>query len=266
MREVTQQDITRALINVGIKQGDNLFIHSALQYLGKPVGGIKIYYQALRDILGEKGTIAVPTFTFSFAKGKSYDPKTSPSIGMGAFSEFVRTLPDAKRSPHPMQSIAAIGYYADDITKRDTPSAFDPGSSFERILELNFKILLLGANIDAVSLYHYCEQRIGVPYRFWKDFEGKLKTEKGWETRTYPLYARYLDLDPRLTLQSVQQLLEKRKQWRSTSLNYGIIAACQSQDFVSAVNYYLEKDPWAFVINKEIRAELEKRNQQKSQE
>lgn len=261
MLEVTRQEVTNALQNVGIQHGDNLFIHSALQYLGKPVGGIEIYYQALLDILGEAGTIAVPTFNFGFARGEPFDPQTSPAIGMGAFSEFIRTLPDAKRSSHPMQSIAAIGRHAYDLTQRDTLSAFDPGSPFERILELNFKILLLGADIDAISIYHYCEQRIGVPYRFWKDFSGKVHTPEGWKTCTYRLYARYLEPDPRLTLKTVQATLEKRNQWNSVQLNYGRIASCFSQDFVSVVNEYLNNDPWAFVINKEIREKLENRKQ-----
>ncbi len=121
-----------------------------------------------------QGTLVVPTFNFSFARGESYDPKVTPCEGMGAFSEYIRQHPKALRTPHPMQSLAIIGHSAEDLSGRDTASAFDPGSAFERMLELDFRLLLLGADIQAVSMVHYSEQRAAVPYRYWKDFTGKI--------------------------------------------------------------------------------------------
>ena len=54
----------------------------------------------------------------------------------------------ARRTTHPIQSVNAIGKFSDDIADRDAPSAFDPGSSFERIVELDFKLLLLVADVQ----------------------------------------------------------------------------------------------------------------------
>ena len=84
-----------------------------------------------------------------------------------------------------MQSIAIVGYYADDLALRDTSSAFDPESAFERMLELDFKLLLLGADASATSMFHYSEQRAAVPYRYWERFPREVKTPAGWEKRTY---------------------------------------------------------------------------------
>ncbi len=254
MQTVTRTQVEAALQAIGIRAGDGLLVHSALQFLGRPEGGIGMYFEALCQILEPAGTIAVPTFTFVFARGQSYDPQATPSQGMGVFSEFVRAQPGARRTPHPMQSLAVVGRYANDLSARDTLSAFDPGSAFERMLELDFKLLLLGADIKAASIVHYSEQRARVPYRYWKDFSGQVRVppeeagaEGTWETRTYRMYARDLELDPQLDLSPIQRLLESRSQWESAALNYGWLSACRLVDFVRAADEVLAADPWGLV-------------------
>lgn len=259
MLQVTRDQVIQALQDVGVRPGDGMLIHSALHFLGRPLGGIDIYYQALCAVLDEnpqpgaplrQGTLAVPTFNFAFARGEPYDPQKTPSAGMGAFSEYIRQLPQAQRTSHPMQSLAVIGRHAADLASRDTPSAFDPGSAFERMLELDFKLLLLGADIQAVAMLHYCEQRAGVPYRYWKDFTGEVNTPQGWQTCTYRMFVRRMEIDPKIELYPVQALLEQRHQWFSTPLNYGRISLCRLDHFVAAVDEFLERDPWSLVINR----------------
>jgi len=84
MREVRVGQIIEALQGVGVERGDGLLIHSALQFFGHPTGGIEIYLSALQDVLGEEGTIAVPTFNFSFANGEDYDPATSRALSLNS--------------------------------------------------------------------------------------------------------------------------------------------------------------------------------------
>jgi aminoglycoside N3'-acetyltransferase len=170
---------------------------------------------------------------------------------MGVLSEFVRQQPGVRRTLHPLQSLAVAGRYAADLAARDTASAFDPGSAFERMLELGFELLLLGADIQAVSMLHYSEQRAKVPYRYWKEFTGPLKTAAGWERRTYRMYARDLQADPRIELYPVQGRLEARGLWRSTPLNYGQVSLCKLSDFVKTVDEFLAEDPWLLVTNHE---------------
>ena len=250
MQEVTETQIIDTLKILGVKPGDSLLIHSALQYLGRPTNGLRMYFVALRTCLGPDGTIAVPTFNFSFARGERYDPKKSASIGMGTFSEYVRQLPEAHRSTHPMQSLAVIGRHAEALTECDTPSAFDPGSAFEYMVELDFKILLLGADVNAISLLHLSEQRAEVPYRYWKDFTGEILTEDGWQSRTYRMYVRDMELNPKLDLKEVRRSLESQGKWSSVRLNYGLVSLCRAQDFVNVVDEALSKDAWALVTNK----------------
>jgi aminoglycoside 3-N-acetyltransferase len=274
MRQVTQEQVIAALQAVGVRPGDGLMVHSAIHFLGQPLGGIGIYYRAICAILDDGlddypppatptrsqpphsiprlsgGTVAVPAFNFAFARGEPFDPQSTPSAGMGVFSEYVRQLPAARRTAHPMQSLAVVGRHAADLAARDTPSAFDPGSAFARMLELDFKLLLLGADIQAVAMLHYCEQRAGVPYRYWKDFSGQVKTPHGWQSRTYRMFVRDMAVDPKIELYPVQNILVQRGQWFSQPLNYGHVSLCRLVDFVAAVDESLAGDPWSLVTNR----------------
>jgi aminoglycoside 3-N-acetyltransferase len=249
MQEVTQQQLASCLKTLGIASGDGLLVHSAVQFLGRPAGGLKMYLDAIREVIGPDGTLVVPTFNFGFARGESYDPQSTPSQEMGAFSEFVRQLPEAQRTRHPLQSIAIVGRYAHDLASRDTASAFDPGSAFERMLVLDFKLLLLGADSRAVSMFHYCERRANVPYRYWKDFTGPVRTPTGWQTLTYRMFVRDLELNPQLTLDPVVEMMQSLGQWRSQPLNYGQVTVCNLRDFVAAADKFLTEDPWSLVTN-----------------
>jgi aminoglycoside 3-N-acetyltransferase len=252
MQQVAKEQVVQALSQVGVQPNDGLLVHSAIQFLGRPPEGMdksrlpELYFDALCETVNfSEGTLAAPTFTFAFARGEPYDPQTTPSQKMGVFSEFVRKLPQARRTPHPMQSLATIGKHADDLASRDTASAFDPGSPFERMLELDFKILLLGADIEAISMLHYSEQRANVPYRYWKEFSGAMKGPDGWQTRTYRMFVRDLNIDPQLTLRPVQDYLQSLGQFRTTRLNYGQVSLIRMRDFVSAVDYFLVENPYS---------------------
>jgi aminoglycoside 3-N-acetyltransferase len=258
MQTITAEQLIEILKSLGLQTGDGVMVHSAVHFLGKPHDGMHTYYKALSIVLGldagaamqtPNGTLVVPAFNFGFARGEAYDPQTTSSQGMGVFSEYVRQLSSARRTNHPMQSLAVVGKYADDLCQRDTLSAFDPGSAFERMLELDFKLLLLGADIQAVSMLHYSEQCAVVPYRYWKDFTGKVRRDSDWELHTYRMYVRDLDLNPQLSLLPVQRLLEERFQWLSVHLNYGKVVVCRMRNFVKAVDEILQRDPCALVVS-----------------
>jgi len=262
VKAVTQRQVVQTLQELGISPGDRLLVHSAVQFLGKPqddegrVQGVGMYLAALQEVLGLDGMLAVPAFNFAFVRGEPFDPDTTPSDGMGAFSEHVRQQPGARRTSHPLQSLAVLGPLASDMAGCDTSSAFDPGSAFERLLDLGFKILLLGADVNAISLVHYTEQRAGVPYRYWKQFSGRVRQGQSWQERTYRMYVRDLELNPTLDLHPVQRRLEQQGRWLSAGLNYGRVSCCLAADFVAAADSLLADDPWVLVANRDSAQDL----------
>jgi aminoglycoside N3'-acetyltransferase len=254
MLRASRTQVADALQAVGLQRGDGVMVHAATQFLGVPEAGIGMYYAVMRDLLGIEagaGTLVVPTFTFGFAHGLVYDQRKTPSDQMGAFAEFVRLHPGARRSPHPMHSVAAVGKHAQALAAIDTSGAFDPGSVFERMVELDFKLLLLGADVYYTTMIHYCERRANVPYRYWKDFTGEVRLEgRPAQVRTYRMFARDLDLDPDVNATPVRLELEKRGLWSSVDLNYGKVACCRFCDFVTAAEDLLTEDPWVLVVNR----------------
>jgi aminoglycoside 3-N-acetyltransferase len=253
MLKVNREQVISTFETVGLKKADGVMVHSALQFLGIPEGGMGIYFDALCTVLGigsGSGTLVVPTFNFGFAHGQVFDQAFTPAEEMGVFPEYVRQQPGVLRSPHPMQSVAAVGRFAADLTARDTSSVFEPGSVFDRMLELDFKLLLLGADIRFTSMVHYAEQRMRVPYRYWKEFTGEVRlTGQPPQIRTYRMFARDLTIDPVISSAPVQKVLEERNAWASVPLNYGKVALCRFQDFVTIAEELISKDPWALVKN-----------------
>ncbi len=66
----TRSSLARDLRSLGIKAGDLVLVHSSLSSLGWVAGGAPAVVLALRDVLGEGGTLVVPTQT-----GDNSDPK-----------------------------------------------------------------------------------------------------------------------------------------------------------------------------------------------
>ncbi|MGD2027225.1 MAG: AAC(3) family N-acetyltransferase [Anaerolineales bacterium] len=255
MREVKREQVLESLKQVGVEPGDGLLVHSALQFLGRPKGGVGIYLDALQEAVGmyetpPRGTLAAPVFNFGFASGSDYDPATAPAMGMGAFSEYFRQQPGILRTTHPMQSFAIAGDHAGELAALETPAAFDDGSAVDRMIDMGFKLLLLGADIQASSLIHYSEQRNDVPYRYWKEFTGQVMKGGWWQEIRCRMFVRNLAIDAHLEIYEIEDVLRERGQWSSIKLNYGYISLCGMADFVQAADDLLGEDPWRFVTNR----------------
>lgn len=252
MRSFSTDDLRAVLCSTGIAPGSLVFVHSALFRVGTlektPTKQMPArLYDELSDYLGPEGTVVVPTFNFGFCRGETFDRQHTPSQGMGAFSEYVRQRDDSLRSPHPMQSIAAVGPAARPLVERDTPGAYDDDSSFDALLDRNAHVLMLGCGINAVSLVHWAEQRVGVPYRFWKEFSGRYRDGDLIERRTYRMYARDLDLDPEVSVHPVGRRLRRRGELRRFRLGAGSVEVCGARDFVAAAIQLLRRDPRALI-------------------
>ena len=80
----TQEDLIEALQATGIAEGDSIFIHSNLGFLGmmKDCGTkeklCEGFLEALKTVVGDEGTIILPAFSYSFCHGEIYDPQPKP--------------------------------------------------------------------------------------------------------------------------------------------------------------------------------------------
>ena len=160
-RMVTKQDIIDGLNDLGLKAGDTVVVHSSLSSFGQVEGGVEAVVDALLEVVGPRGTLAVPTFNF---EPGVFDLGATPSI-TGRITEAVRRRPGAIRSKHPTHSVTAIGPLAQAITENhDKVDPFGRGSALFKLLQAKGKVLQLGTTQTTCSMVHVAEEIVGVPF------------------------------------------------------------------------------------------------------
>jgi aminoglycoside 3-N-acetyltransferase len=199
---VTSSDLLRCLESVGAGDCRVLYVHSEMSF-GKPNAalGKAGLLQAVLDTLLELGvpTLCVPTFTFSFCNGVSYDVNQSRSK-MGVFNEYIRRLPQTKRSNDPLMSSAALGADHSVVTGLGHNSIGE-GCTFDKLhAAKNARFLFLGVGAAKCFTYtHYVEERLRVPYRYDREFTGAITDGERQYQDTYKLYVRYNGVQPEST-------------------------------------------------------------------
>jgi len=161
--KISEDKLREILVGkLGIKAGDHLFIHASLDMLHTDLTPLEIV-RVLLSIVGEEGSISVPTFIKYSSKEwmlmeKDFNIKRTPS-GMGIFSERVRRHKNASRSLHPTKSVATIGKIANILLQEHHLDIYQFGkkSPFFKLLEYNVKVIGLGAPMSYLSMVHVVE-------------------------------------------------------------------------------------------------------------
>jgi aminoglycoside 3-N-acetyltransferase len=176
----TRASLAADLRRVGIEAGMALNVHSALSELGWVSGGAVAVVQALMDVLTPQGTLVMPTHSGDLsdpakwanppvpeswvaeirASMPAYDPRYTPSRGMGRIPETFRTFPGVQRSSHPAVSFAAWGKGAAFVTQDHClENSLGEGSPLARLYDLNAWVLLLGTGYEHNTAFHLAEYR-----------------------------------------------------------------------------------------------------------
>lgn len=196
-----EENLRDVLINeLGIKKGDNLFIHASMDMINTMLSPLQILEMIL-NIVGEDGSISVPTFIRYSSKewmemDKQFDTTRTPS-GMGVFSERVRRHKLAKRSLHPTKSVSTIGDIADKVLNEHHSDIYQFGlsSPFVKLLDYDLKVIGLGAPMSYLSMVHTVEdvypaeypKKINEDVIYEKVCIGKNKEEKLVNTLVHDL-------------------------------------------------------------------------------
>ena len=246
---LTRDQIAAALRTLGLQTGAIVFVHSSMSSMGYVEGGADTIVDAFLQVLGPKGTLAAPTFTF--VHGRSDDPvfdsARDPSE-MGRFTEVTRTRPGARRSCHLLHSVAALGAHAQEMTASHGPSAWAADGPFWKLNELDAHILMLGVPYLRCTFFHLLEQLVQVPYRRWREVEAHVRERDG-SLRSLPtsIYSPKPGF-PGNDFNKLGTLLEERGLAQVGSVGNAVARLFRAQDTLEVGLAQYRKDPLLFVM------------------
>lgn len=246
-------DLVNALKESGVQKGDIILLYTSMSTLGLPEG-VKsqddlcaLCLEAFHTVLGDEGTLAIPTYTYSLGNNEVYDPLSTPCPQLGPLAEYFRKLPNVSRSADPFLSVAVKEPHASALIENISSTSYGKGFFFERLVELRGKIVCLGLDFRWTTFIHYSEEIANVPFRYKKQFTGystiSNKTKKcSWVYSVRP-YLPNVDPDgTRLSKKALDLGLVKH-----VNVGRGFINTIEAKAYFDFSLKEFKKDPWLSV-------------------
>ena len=181
---ITVESLQADFEALGIEKGMVLLVHSSLSAIGWVCGGAVAVIIALQEVLGETGTLVMPTHSTDLSDPSqwenppvpeswwqtiretmpAYDPDLTPIRSMGKIVETFRKQKGVLRSTHPQSSFCARGPRVSYVIDNHS-LAFGMGehSPLARIYDLHGFVLLLGVGHSNNTSIHLAEYRADFP-------------------------------------------------------------------------------------------------------
>jgi aminoglycoside 3-N-acetyltransferase len=225
---VTKREITVELRDLGLREGDIVILHSSLASMGRVEGGAEGVVEAFLSVLGETGTLVVPTFG-----------------ALGAVTEAVKAHPRSVKSIHPLASVAAIGAAAEDLCrehwKAETAHAED--TPYLGIARKGGHVCLLGVDQDRNTTLHTVEALLKLPYL--SNVEKTFETSEGTVTKSWKYFP-----GPHRNFVGLDRLFRESGKMRMGRIGNAMVRLIKSQDLIDiAFNAGLENPALALCDN-----------------
>jgi aminoglycoside 3-N-acetyltransferase len=248
----TTEDLVATLRAVGAHDCDTLFIHSGLSFgLPNAKRSRGQLLGAMHEAISSLGVrnVCVPTFTFSFCNGESYDVESSRSR-MGALSEYMRKQPGFVRSVDPLMSVALCGEDKELVTGIGHESCGLDSTYYKLSQRDGVKFLFLGVRAGACFTYmHHLEWQEKVPYRYDRDFTGMIKADGREYEDTYKLFVRYNGMIPNDASYDYEDSMKDLGLLRTAAFGDGIIQCVSEKDASPIYRDLVRKNPNHFITD-----------------
>ena len=157
-----------------------------------------IFIDSIIDKIGKKGTLLFPTYNWDYCKGKPFDYQNTISQ-TGYLSNVALKRKDFIRTKHPVYSHAVWGFDSEYLFNKKNKSGLGSDSEFAYLHNNKAKQLFIGDKESfwyegAYSSIHYIEEKVGVDYRYIKNFSAPYINEMGIKKEsTYSMSVRDLN-------------------------------------------------------------------------
>jgi aminoglycoside 3-N-acetyltransferase len=162
MNPTNSKTLTQNFLELGVKPGGVLLVHTAFSKVKPIEGGPLGLISALRSALGSNGTLVMPSM--SYDDEQVFDKTQSHCAQLGVTADTFWRLPGVLRSDN-NHAFAAAGPLAEKILAPhpiDIPHGLD--SPVGRVYEMDGQVLLLGVDHTSDTTIHLCESMSGVRY------------------------------------------------------------------------------------------------------
>ena len=221
-------------------------VHSSFDRFEGFRGSLGDALRVLQDAVGPDGGLLMPTFSFrgtavEYARTQPLlDVRRTPSR-MGFITEIFRRLPGVRRSLHPTHPVAGWGAKAVNLldSHRFAPTPCGAGSPFQKLLEVDAWVLLLGVDVRSMTFFHYLEEELEsrMPFSpFTRErFTLSVRDEKG---ETWPVSMRLYEpvVSRQRDVRLMVPYLKGRGFWREGRVGRlnGILLRCRDVQQVAA--------------------------------
>ena len=194
-------DYTGLVKAAGIKEKDTVDVVIDLFNVTKQclINGVSFapdrFIDALQEVITEEGNLLIRTFSWDWCHGKGYRSRETASQ-VGALGNAAMKRADFKRTLHPIYNWMVWGRDQDRLCNIDETDSFGPDSIFawEENNPNAYQIDFGSPRVNGLTLFHYVEQKVGVPYRYTKNFTDDYEDAAGnTSVRTYSMYVRDLN-------------------------------------------------------------------------
>jgi aminoglycoside 3-N-acetyltransferase len=248
MNMIQTDTLTQQLLDLGVRPGGVLLVHTAFSKIKPVEGGPTGLITALYSALGSDGTLVMPSM--SYDDDHVFDKTQSHCAQLGVVADTFWRLPDVLRSDN-NHAFAAVGPLAEKILAPhpiDVPHGMD--SPVGRVYELEGQVLLLGVDHTSNTTIHLCENMAGVRYRRDK-YLTILKDGK-------PTRFEYREIDHCCqNFSLVDGWLDERGLQKRGEVGHADTRLIRSQDIVDVVTKRLKENETTFLHPKGVDDECD---------
>jgi len=159
-KKITSEELADKFRKMGVQKGNVVFIHSSWDEFYNYDGTPETFIDMLLDLIGEEGTLLMPSYPLIRKKGGTFSIKTTPTLA-GLLPEVFRNYKKIERSLD-YHSVAAFGKLARYITESHvySESSWDENSPYYKLAEVKAKVFSLGLGKHHVGTIMHCADSI----------------------------------------------------------------------------------------------------------